>query len=102
MSEETLPGGLTDGAVRIAGVVHKRASPWTAMSPPHRPAAAEFAVAALGVTGAEGASADTIDWPSLGYADALARDRDPGPGGGSDRAAFPARTCVPATSSGSS
>jgi hypothetical protein len=29
MSEETLPGGNTDGAVRIAGVVHKRASPWT-------------------------------------------------------------------------
>jgi hypothetical protein len=29
MSEETLPGGLTDGAVRIGGVVHKRASPWT-------------------------------------------------------------------------
>ena len=29
MSEETLPGGNTDGAVRIGGVVHKRASPWT-------------------------------------------------------------------------
>jgi hypothetical protein len=29
MSEESLPGGLTDGAVRIGGVVHKRASPWT-------------------------------------------------------------------------
>lgn len=29
MSEETLPGGYTDGAVRIGGVVHKRASPWT-------------------------------------------------------------------------
>ena len=29
MSEETLPGGLTDGAVRIGGVVHKRSSPWT-------------------------------------------------------------------------
>ena len=29
MSEETLAGGLTDGAVRIGGVVHKRASPWT-------------------------------------------------------------------------
>jgi hypothetical protein len=29
MSEETLPGGHTDGAVRIGGVVHKRASPWT-------------------------------------------------------------------------
>jgi hypothetical protein len=28
MSEETLPGGNTDGAVRIGGVVHKRASPW--------------------------------------------------------------------------
>ena len=27
--EETLPGGNTDGAVRIGGVVHKRASPWT-------------------------------------------------------------------------
>jgi hypothetical protein len=29
MSEETLPGGNTHGAVRIGGVVHKRASPWT-------------------------------------------------------------------------
>ena len=29
MSEETLAGGNTDGAVRIGGVVHKRASPWT-------------------------------------------------------------------------
>jgi hypothetical protein len=29
MSEETLPGGNTDGAVRIGGVVHKRASPWS-------------------------------------------------------------------------
>jgi hypothetical protein len=29
MCEETLPGGNTDGAVRIGGVVHKRASPWT-------------------------------------------------------------------------
>jgi phosphotransferase family enzyme len=29
MREETLPGGNTDGAVRIGGVVHKRASPWT-------------------------------------------------------------------------
>jgi hypothetical protein len=29
MSEETLPGGNTDGALRIGGVVHKRASPWT-------------------------------------------------------------------------
>jgi hypothetical protein len=29
MSEETLPGGNTDGAVRIGSVVHKRASPWT-------------------------------------------------------------------------
>jgi len=29
MSEETLPGGNTEGAVRIDGVVHKRASPWT-------------------------------------------------------------------------
>ena len=29
MSEETLPGGNTDGAVLIGGVVHKRASPWT-------------------------------------------------------------------------
>ncbi len=29
MSEETLPGGNTDGAVRIGGVVHKRAAPWT-------------------------------------------------------------------------
>src|SRR4051794_13329404 len=29
MSEETLPGGNTDGAVRIGDVVHKRASPWT-------------------------------------------------------------------------
>jgi len=27
MSEETLPGGNTDGAVRIGGIVHKRASP---------------------------------------------------------------------------
>ena len=29
MSEENLPGGNTDGAVRIGGVVRKRASPWT-------------------------------------------------------------------------
>jgi hypothetical protein len=29
MSEETLPGGNTDGAVLIGGVVHKRAAPWT-------------------------------------------------------------------------
>jgi hypothetical protein len=29
MSEETLPGGKTDGAVRIGGVVHKKAAPWT-------------------------------------------------------------------------
>jgi hypothetical protein len=29
MSEEILPGGNTDGAVRIGDVVHKRASPWT-------------------------------------------------------------------------
>jgi hypothetical protein len=29
MSEETLPGGNTDGAVRIGGVVHKQAAPWT-------------------------------------------------------------------------
>jgi aminoglycoside phosphotransferase (APT) family kinase protein len=29
MSELTLPGGNTDGAVRIGDVVHKRASPWT-------------------------------------------------------------------------
>jgi hypothetical protein len=29
MSEQTLPGGNTDGAVRIGGIVHKRASPWT-------------------------------------------------------------------------
>jgi hypothetical protein len=29
MSEETLPGGNTEGAVRIGGVLHKRASPWT-------------------------------------------------------------------------
>lgn len=29
MSEEALPGGNTDGAVRIGGVVHKRAAPWT-------------------------------------------------------------------------
>jgi hypothetical protein len=29
MSEETLPGGHTDGAVRIDGVVHKQAAPWT-------------------------------------------------------------------------
>jgi hypothetical protein len=29
MTEETLPGGNTDGAVRIGGVVHKRASPST-------------------------------------------------------------------------
>jgi hypothetical protein len=29
MSEETLPGGNTDGAVRIGDVVHKRAAPWT-------------------------------------------------------------------------
>ncbi|HEU0239643.1 MAG TPA: phosphotransferase [Micromonosporaceae bacterium] len=30
MSEETMPGGNTDGAVRIRDVVHKRAAPWTA------------------------------------------------------------------------
>jgi Phosphotransferase enzyme family len=29
MSEETLPGGNIHGAVRIGGVVHKPASPWT-------------------------------------------------------------------------
>jgi hypothetical protein len=29
MSEQTLPGGNTDGAVRSGGVVHKRAAPWT-------------------------------------------------------------------------
>jgi hypothetical protein len=29
MSEETLPGGNTDGAVLIDGVVHKQAAPWT-------------------------------------------------------------------------
>jgi hypothetical protein len=29
MSEETLPGGNTDGAVRIGGVVYKRAAPWS-------------------------------------------------------------------------
>jgi hypothetical protein len=29
MSDEALPGGNTDGAVRIGGVVHKRDSPWT-------------------------------------------------------------------------
>jgi len=29
MSEETLPGGNTDGAVLIDGVVHKRAASWT-------------------------------------------------------------------------
>jgi hypothetical protein len=29
VTEETLPGGNTDGAVRIGGVVHKRAAPWT-------------------------------------------------------------------------
>jgi hypothetical protein len=29
MSEQTLPGGRTDGAVRIGGVVHKAAAPWT-------------------------------------------------------------------------
>jgi hypothetical protein len=29
MSEETLPGGNTVGAVRIGDVVHKQASPWT-------------------------------------------------------------------------
>ena len=29
MSEETLPGGNIDGAVRIGGVVYKPASPWT-------------------------------------------------------------------------
>ena len=29
MREESLPGGNTDGAVRIGGVVRKRASPWT-------------------------------------------------------------------------
>ena len=30
MREEALPGGNTTGAVLIDGVVHKRASPWTA------------------------------------------------------------------------
>ncbi len=29
MSEQTLPGGNTDGAVLIGGVVHKQAAPWT-------------------------------------------------------------------------
>jgi hypothetical protein len=29
MSEEILPGGNTDGAVLIGGVVHKAAAPWT-------------------------------------------------------------------------
>lgn len=29
MSEETVPGGNTDGAVRIGGVAHKRSSPST-------------------------------------------------------------------------
>jgi hypothetical protein len=29
MSEEALPGGNTDGAVLIGGVVHKQAAPWT-------------------------------------------------------------------------
>src|SRR5215475_4425269 len=29
MSEEILPGGRTDGAVRIGDVVHKQAAPWT-------------------------------------------------------------------------
>ena len=29
MSEQTLPGGNVDGAVRIGGVVHKRSAPWT-------------------------------------------------------------------------
>jgi hypothetical protein len=29
MSEETLPGGNTVGAVRVGDVVHKQASPWT-------------------------------------------------------------------------
>jgi hypothetical protein len=29
MSEQTLPGGNTDGAVLIEGVIHKRAAPWT-------------------------------------------------------------------------
>ena len=29
MSEEILPGGNTDGAVRIEGVVHKKTAPWT-------------------------------------------------------------------------
>ncbi len=29
MNEETLPGGNTDGAVRIGNVVHKQASAWT-------------------------------------------------------------------------
>jgi hypothetical protein len=29
MSEQALPGGNTDGAVRIGDVVHKRAAPWT-------------------------------------------------------------------------
>jgi hypothetical protein len=29
MREESLPGGNTDGAVRIGGVVHKQAAPWT-------------------------------------------------------------------------
>jgi hypothetical protein len=29
VSEQTLPGGNTDGAVLIGGVVHKQAAPWT-------------------------------------------------------------------------
>ena len=29
MSEKTLPGGNTVGAVRIGDVVHKQAAPWT-------------------------------------------------------------------------
>jgi hypothetical protein len=29
MNEQTLPGGNTDGAVRIGDIVHKRAAPWT-------------------------------------------------------------------------
>ena len=29
MSEEILPGGRTDGAVRIGDIVHKQAAPWT-------------------------------------------------------------------------
>jgi hypothetical protein len=29
VNEETLPGGNTDGAVRVGSVVHKKAAPWT-------------------------------------------------------------------------